>query len=418
MQIRNSTIAALAASLVLVASISVPSVASETTTPSYVAVIDAGSGSTRLALYGDDDTLVPREVTKVSTATKGLSTFASNPSLAGPEAITPLLNQLNDYLAAQGIAKADVPVALLATAGMRNVRRDDRAAAQAILDSTRAAIAASGHPIAENKILPAVQEATLAWLDANALAGTLNRTRGNIGIIAIGGASAQVAFRSPATSGAGVHRVAVEGMTIPVVGVSYLGLGGNDARTFMQEANDAGSFCFPNNENGAEPVTYVSSGTRPVSSRTAMFSWKRCAKAYRQVITTIGGMRTAAAQVPPSGLRTLPGFTSANFTGLGSLPFTFDDFDVTNAANSKTALRRSTQATCAGTDAWTKVLARLSGGPITFADTICSTSTYSHEFLFGTEGVGVDPKRFTTDASVFPRLPAWTSGYAITVLDP
>ena len=133
----------------------------------YLAVIDAGSSGTRLTLYGDDATLVPRELTSAQKKTAGLSSYAATPDEAGPGAVAPLLAQLDDYLAEQGISRASVPVALLATAGMRNVRRDDRAAAQAIFDSTAATIAATGHPVADNRILPAVQEATLAWLDAN-----------------------------------------------------------------------------------------------------------------------------------------------------------------------------------------------------------------------------------------------------------
>lgn len=387
--------------------------------PSYLAVIDAGSSGTRLTLYADDaTTLVPREVTKAETNTKGLSSFASSPSQAGPGAVTPLLQQLDAYLADQGIAESDVPVALLATAGMRNVRRDNRAAAQAILDSTAAAIAASGHPMADNRILPAIQEATLAWLDANALAGTLDKPRGSIGIVEVGGASAQVAFRSPVEKGPAVQEVRVDGRTIPVVAVSYLGLGGNDARSLMQEQNNAGSYCFPNNASGQAPSTYVASSNRPVTASTAQYSWTRCAKAYDGTITAVGSERTAAATVPPSTLRGLPGFESANFVGLGSIHFTYADLDIQTAPNEKTALRGATTATCAGSDAWTKVLAHYAGRSSTFADALCSTATYQYELLFGAQGVGVKPDRFTTDDSAFSRSPAWTSGYAITVIDP
>lgn len=311
----------------------------------YLAVIDAGSSGTRLTLYGDDATLVPRELTSAQKKTAGLSSYAATPDEAGPGAVAPLLAQLDDYLAEQGISRASVPVALLATAGMRNVRRDDRAAAQAIFDSTAATIAATGHPVADNRILPAVQEATLAWLDANVLAGTLDRTRGGIGIIEVGGASAQVAFRSPVDTGQAVRQVRVEGRVIPVVAVSYLGLGGNDSLSLMQAENDAGSFCFPNNAAGAPPDTYVSRSARPVDSSTARYSWSRCATAYDWTIATVGEERTVAAAVPPSRLRDLPGFDAANFVGLGGAPFTLGDLGVADAANEKTALLGATTST-------------------------------------------------------------------------
>jgi hypothetical protein len=180
------------------------------------------------------------------SAGKGLSTFASSPGHAGPGAVTPVLTQLDEYLAEEGIAKTDVPVALLATAGLRDVRLEDRGAAQAILDSAGTSINASGHPIADNRILPAVQEATLAWLDANVLGGTLDKKKDGFGIVEIGGASAQVAFRSPDVNGRAVQIIRVANQAIPVIAVSYLGLGPNDARSRMQAAHDAGSFCFPN----------------------------------------------------------------------------------------------------------------------------------------------------------------------------
>ncbi len=385
----------------------------------YIAVIDAGSSGTRLTLYSEDPTtLLPRELTKAKTSTTGLSSFAAAPAQAGPAAVTPLLEQLDAYLSQQGIDRADVPVALLATAGMREVRRDDRAAAQAILDSTSAAISNAGHPVADNRILPAVQEATLAWLDSNVLAGTLDREKGGVGIVEVGGASAQVAFRSPVSKGEAVQQVRVDGQVIPVVAVSYLGLGGNDARSLMQADNDAGAFCFPNNSTGASPAVYVSGSARPVDASAAQYSWTRCATAYGGTITSVGKERTAAATVPPSRLRDLPGFDAADFVGLGSLPSTMGDLGIADAANEKTALRGATTSTCSGDDAWQKVLARFAGRSSMFADTLCTNATYSYELLFGTTGVGVNHRRLIVDDAVFPRSPAWTSGYAITVLHP
>lgn len=383
----------------------------------YLAVIDAGSSGTRLTLYGDDGSLVPTLVTVAATNTDGLSSFAANPDQAGPAAVTPLLEQLDAYLAAQGIAKSDVPVSLLATAGMREVRRYDRAAAQAILNSTGASIAASGHPLEDNRILPAVQEATLAWLDTNVLAGTLDSNKGGLSILEIGGASAQVAFRSPVAAGPAVHQVRFDGRIIPVVAVSYLGLGGNDARTLMQADYDAGSFCFPNNVSGTNPDVYVSDSARPVDASSARYSWIRCASAYDNVIASTGATRTAAAPVPPSGLRDLPGFDTADFIGLGGLQYTYDALGIDDATNKKIALRGATTGTCTGDDAWSKVLARYAGRSSTFADTLCSNGTYAYELVFGTSGVGVSHRQFTVDDTALPRSPAWTSGYAITVLD-
>lgn len=386
-------------------------------TESYIAVIDAGSSGTRLTLYGDDaGSLVPIEVAKAKTNTRGLSSFAGAPADAGPQAIAPLVAQLDDALATLGVARADVPVAILATAGMRDVRLADPQAAQQTMDSAGAAVTAAGHPLQTSRILPAAQEAALAWLDANVIAGNLTSPKRSLGIIEVGGASAQVAFRSTTESGPAVTTVKVAGTSIPVVAVSYLGLGANSARTTMQEANDAGSFCFPNNRVGTAPTTYSSGIARPVTSATANFAWDRCSTAYAGTITTVGDRRTSSAKVAPRVLRTLPGFAGTSFVGLGAVDFLFKDLSITNAANEKAALRRATKATCTGIDAWPRVLAVYSGKVSTFSENLCSSATYNSAFIFGEEGVGLSSRQYVTGSA--DRSPSWPSGYAVTVLDP
>jgi len=124
--------------------------AASTVSLPYLVVIDAGSSGTRLTLFANTSgTLRPRATYVAPTTSRGLSSFELTPHQAGPESITPLLTQLDVYLAQNGISMSSVPVSLLATAGMRDVRRDDPAAAQAILDSTAQTLAASGHLVTE-----------------------------------------------------------------------------------------------------------------------------------------------------------------------------------------------------------------------------------------------------------------------------
>ena len=385
----------------------------------YLAVIDAGSSGTRLTLYANTSgTLRPRAAYVAPTTSRGLSSFELTPQQAGPESITPLLTQLDVYLAQNGISISSVPVSLLATAGMRDVRRDDPAAAQAILDSTAQTLAASGHLVTDNRILPGEQEASLAWLDANVVAGTLDHASSSIGTLEVGGASAQVAFRSPTTHGKAVSQLRVNGTDVFVVAVSYLRLGGNDARDLMQAANDAGSFCFPNNVAGSTPVIYVPKAVRPVNASTAMYSWSRCAHAYDTVITSVGAVRTTAAPVPPAQLRTLPGFAGTTFIGLGSIPLIFTTLGAAGAKDIPAAVRAKIAATCMGPGAWTHSAALYPPSLASFADTLCSTSTYEYELAFSTKGVGIRSDHFTVLDPNAPQQPAWTSGYAITRLHP
>jgi len=417
---RTAVLSIAAAATVLAASplATTASAAAPASLP-YLAVIDAGSSGTRLTLYANTSgTLRPHEAFVAPTTSRGLSSFELTPQQAGPVSISPLLAQLDTYLVQNGVSISSVPVSVLATAGMRDVRRDDPAAAQAILDSTAQTMAASGHPVTDNRILPGEQEASLAWLDTNVLAGTLDRDNASVGTLEVGGASAQVAFRSPTSQGKAVTHVRVNGKNIPVVAVSYLGLGSNDARDVMQAANDAGSFCFPNNPVGNTPVVYVTKAARPVDASTAMYSWARCAHAYDSVITSIGSLRNSSAQVPPSQLRTLPGFTRTRFMGLGNIPLIFTTLGVAKVTDERAALRAKVPATCTGSNAWTRSAALYPTSLASFADTLCSTSTYEYQLVFGAKGVGIQPQNFTVLDPNAPQQPSWTSGYATTRFHP
>ena len=393
--------------------------ASSRTALPYLAVIDAGSSGTRLTLFANNpNTLRPRVAFTAPVTTRGLSSFESTPQQAGQESVAPLLSQLDGYLSQISIASSSVPVSLLATAGMRDVRRENPAAAQAILDSTAQTIAASGHPAADNRILPGEQEASLAWLDTNVLAGTLDRANASVGTLEVGGASAQVAFRSPMSHGRGVSHIQVDGKDIPVVAVSYLGLGSNDALGLMQVANDAGSFCFPNNTAGSMPAVYLPTAVRPVNASTAMYSWSRCAHAYDSVITSVGALHTAAAPVPPAQLRTLPGVAGTTFMGLGSIPLIATTLGAGKARDMRTAIREKVTQTCRGPGAWSRAAALYPASLVSFADTLCSTGTFEHQLIFSSTGVGIRPDHFALVDPTDPLQPGWIAGYATTRLDP
>ena len=382
----------------------------------YVAVIDAGSSGTRLALFEQARGVTVREVYRAAEDTPGLSSFAATPTAAGPDAVRPLLNQLRRYLKREGIAVGDAPVALLATAGMRRLKLNNPGAVRRIFASTRVTITSSGFPLQANRILPDTQEALLAWLDANVRAGTLNTPSRDIGIVEVGGASAQVAFRSSRSTGPGVSTVRVSGRDVHVVAVSYLGLGGNEARAAMQDVTSGGAVCFPNNASGTDPVDYLAASTTPVPSATARFSLKQCGTAYATVIRDVA--RDYPRAVRPRNLSARPGFARATFIGLGSIPFVYSDFKISPRANEKRALTSSLRTTCQGTNAWPTVRALFPSSAQAFAETQCSTGAYLQQFLFGAQGVGLDPARFDAQPRLPGGDPSWSEGYAITVLHP
>lgn len=414
--LRLSLVTVIAVALGFVA----PPLASSAAEPAYVAVIDAGSSGTRLALYESAPDSQATRVYRAPTNSPGLSSFATNTSAAGPEAVTPLLDQLRTQLEGEGIAVSDVPVALLATAGMRRLKLNDPVAVREIFASTRTAIEESGFPLRANKILPDFQEALLAWLDANARAGTLGTPRKDIGIVEVGGASAQVAFRSPRASGPGVRSVTVSGRDISVVAISYLGLGANEARGFMQVATSGGKRCFPNNASGTDPVDYLATSDLPVPSAEADFVGAACRKAYTGVVKQVASLYPR--EVRPRNLSKLPGFARAAFVGLGAIPYVYSDFKIPADANERRGLQAAVRTNCTGADAWAKVRALIPAptpfGQPSVAETLCSSGSYLGQFFFGPTGIGLDPARFDAQPDLPGGEPSWSEGYAITVLHP
>jgi hypothetical protein len=380
-------------------------------------VIDAGSSGTRLTLYAPGSDLTASRIFRAPLTTPGLSSFVDNPGDAGPQSVTPLLDALRDQLVTTGISPSDVPIALLATAGVRLLKQTDPAAVRAIFASTQAAITASGMPLRTNAILPDVREAALAWVDANALSGTLDDTAPRVGIIEVGGASAQVAFHSPRPRGPGVVQVRVDGRVLHTVAVSYLGLGSNETRSAMQTRLNGGKPCFPNNATGVNPKFYLAASQRPVASDRADFRGSPCGRTYAAVISDVA-TTVKEPRIRPQRLGSLPGFSRANFIGLGGVTFAYTDFAIPTTADPRRALATRVRTTCEGPDAWVSVRALYSEPVPSVADTLCSLGTYAGEFLYGSRGLEVDPTRINPIPTFAGGVPAWPSGYAITVLFP
>jgi len=122
----------------------------------------------------------------------GLSSFAADPARAG-ESLKPLLDFARDKI---GGAVREAEVRLMATAGLRLLEERTQ---EAILASCRDVLRASGFRFEDAwaKVIPGSDEGIYAWVAANYALGRLggdpNRT---VGIIELGGASAQLTFVS------------------------------------------------------------------------------------------------------------------------------------------------------------------------------------------------------------------------------
>lgn len=167
----------------------------------YTAVVDSGSNGSRMFLYANASTESATEVElEYSFDPKagsipgfaGLASYAADPSAAGPSGIAPLLAGLTTYLDQNSIPKSEVPVSVMATAGMRELDQVNPQAVTAIYASVSETVSASGFPIGEVGTISGQREGLYSWADVNYGLGTFgsDKPAEPRGIVEVGGASA------------------------------------------------------------------------------------------------------------------------------------------------------------------------------------------------------------------------------------
>ncbi|KAL6878389.1 hypothetical protein ACP4OV_012559 [Aristida adscensionis] len=161
--------------------------------PRFSVFIDGGSTGTRAHVFaaGPDGRpdLARSAVMRVSP---GLSSFAADPARAG-ESLRPLMEFARGRVAGDA---AETEVRLMATAGLRLLEERVR---EAILESCRDVLRTSGFRFEDAwaEVIPGSDEGIYAWIAANYAFGTLGGDpHKTIGIVELGGASAQLTFVS------------------------------------------------------------------------------------------------------------------------------------------------------------------------------------------------------------------------------
>jgi hypothetical protein len=394
-----------------------------TSVPSHVAVVDAGSSGSRIAVYESNSVPLddPVRVMSEEPDVPPLSSFENDPAQAGPQGVGPLLDLLDAFVRSEGLDQSAVPVSVLATAGMRNVERRDPAAAVAIIDSVATYVASRGYTVGEVSIMSGQREALYAWVDANATSGTLADGENSLGIVEVGGASAQVAFQSPEPDAPGVQTTTIGGSTFHVVALSYLGLGQNDARGFMRGSSTGGAECFPNNAPTSEPIFFEDTSTDPLRSSTADFQIDECEAVYDSVISQQGSSELNLAnndQLGPEDIRNLPGFNTTEFLGVSSIAFNMADFKLAPGPGLETRFREAIRSTCTGENAWVAVSALSASASDPISEGLCANSVYSSAFAYGANGVMVPEGRLQVDVGLEGNQPSWSKGFALTQLNP
>jgi hypothetical protein len=333
----------------------------------------------------------------------GLSSFESSVGQAGPHGIQPLLDMLNAYLDRNHIPKSEVPVDVLATAGMRLLEQSNRPAADAIYQSVRDAIARDGYRAGEVGTISGMDEALYSWADVNYLERNFHLNQATKGMVEVGGASAQVAYVTSDASHPNVVVKTINGVSYPVLGISYLGLGQSEARKAMITASGlARNPCYPNNDIGSPPASFDADTSSPsYVVASGAYQYNDCNGLYQSLIAAFHVRDSAVA----------PGFDTTNFVGVSSVFFALHDWQV---MDQPAMLGTRVSEVCGGIDAWSLKVAPAQGGTSKFAQNACANGTYINALLFSPKnGLGLGNGRLAGVKRINGASPTWTRGYVV-----
>ena len=377
----------------------------------FVAVIDAGSSGSRIVLYERIREGQTLKVEQRYTDTDGqaLSSFENTPQQAGPAGVQPLIDKLQQALKPLNTPNTAVELHLLATAGMRLVESRNPTAAQAIYESARSVISGSGLKTGRVETLSGTDEGLFAWLDLNDLAGHFrNGTMPALGILEVGGASAQIAFattegHSPAVT------VSVQGRSYRVFSQSWLGLGQDQSRLSMirlhqteTPSGDAANPCYADNASQAGGLTAFDAGIEGLFIALGGYDFSACQTLYDTVLSPFRVGQVAA----------VPGFDKVSLVGVSAVNFALQDWQ---AANEPDTMAAQLQTHCTGPDAYggqvLPFLGRTAPGN-RFAHNACANGTYVHALLYGPQGLRLRPGQLQSEAAAGVSV-NWTRGVAL-----
>lgn len=244
--------------------------------PRYEAVLDAGSGGTRLFLYKVTPGSYPLVVKVMESENRtqpngaiedGINNFVcgnqagySPPSEVAPQVITPLLNTLTSTLATLNTPTSQVTVNLLATAGMRTSESDcGPSAVNNLYTIIQQSISAAGYKVGEVRTSDGnSEEGVWTWISLNDYLNNVFKdparstiSAAPVGVVEVGGSSAQISYPTnlAPSSAQNIYRVSINGNTYSVFNRTYLGMGSTDARKNMRGStaspNTSSNQCFP-----------------------------------------------------------------------------------------------------------------------------------------------------------------------------
>jgi hypothetical protein len=382
-----------------------------TQSPRYEAVLDAGSGGTRLFLYQVTPGSYPLVVKVLESENSiqpngfkedGINNFTcgnqlgySPPSAVAPQVITPLLNTLASTLLGLNTPKNQVTVNLLATAGMRTSEITcGQTAVNNLYEIIQQDINSAGFKVGDVRTSNGdSEEGVWTWISLNdymnnifkdSARPTVNGTP--VGVVEIGGSSAQISYPTnlAPNSAQNIYPVSINGNNFSVFNRTYLGMGSTDARKNMRgttgSPNVVSNQCFPTG-------LMVDAGDSGYADMIppGSYNFSACTGFYTPYINT-----TIAAT---SGGDPIVTNSSGKFVGTGGAYFATDYWNLNNIPN---LLQSTVISQCAS----------VSNFPGIDADentqTQCSNATYINALIYNSS-VGLfksNPELFQGTVSI------------------
>jgi hypothetical protein len=319
--------------------------------PRYEAVLDAGSGGTRLFLYQitpgsyplvlkvfeSENSIQPNGFKEdgINNFTCGNQPGYSPPSAVAPQVITPLLNTLASTLLGLNTPKNQVTVNLLATAGMRTSENIcGQTAVNSLYEVIRQDINSAGFKVGDVRTSNGdSEEGVWTWISLNDYMNNIfkdpSRPTVNsapVGVVEIGGSSAQISYPTnlAPNSAQNIYRVSINGNNFSVFNRTYLGMGSTDARKKMRgtiaSPNTISNQCFPTGLT----VDAGDSGYPDMVS-PGSYNFSACTGFYAPYINS-----TIAAT--PGGDPMVTN-SSGKFVGTGGAYFATDYWNLNNTTN-------------------------------------------------------------------------------------
>lgn len=348
--------------------------------PHYTIVVDAGSSGSRLHLfqYENEKSLPIIKDIFTENTSPGLSSFADTPSEAG-KSLKKLLDDAAEKLTSMGITAIDVPINVMATAGMRLLPSEKQ---QAIHDNVTTFIKTNySFPIANIATITGKMEGIYGWLDVNYLLNNFNaETDITKGTIDMGGASTQIVFST------NVINKSDDQVTLHIADKHYLvfsksfnGMGQDQIRNTINQSEN-GAACYP-------------AGYTYSSDKVGNFNFDSCGKNYLDFFTQQHIQEQLMSTNKQNFVAFSGSYYTTNFFGVDKTP-------------EQMIVEKRIQNVCGET--WEQLKKDYPTQPEKYLSAYCSNGVYVAKLLFDT--YQIDGRSLTITNKIDGNSIDWTLG--------